>query len=427
MKYLGLDWASEIHLVALVDQQGRLLDEWEIEHTRTATIGLLSRLEREGGPGGVRIAIESGAPLLVDLLVEAGYAVFEINPKQADRFRDRHSPAGCKDDRRDAYVLADALRTDAAWLTPVVPDRPETQELRQRSRARERLVEHRVRTGLQLRETLRRYYPALLELGRKMHDAFLLSLLEAYPTPAQARRGRAERIDKLLRTHRIRSLDGDALQSLLKAPAFVVPEPVEAACREEAEHLVAQIRLLNTQIEEAEERLDALLDRHADRDLVRSLPGMGQRLAADVLAELGDDPRRRTEPEVLTVYSGTAPVTRASGTRRKPRKNGQRASVSVRMRYGCNRRLQKLLWLAARASLARSAWARAFVDQRKKAGLPYNATLRALAGKWAKILAHLLATRTLYDEGLHIDHLVANDVPWARKLQPAHSGQVDAA
>ena len=133
MKYLGLDWASEIHLVALVDQQGGLLEEWEIEHTRAATIGLLSRLEREGGPGGVKIAIESGAPLLVDLLVEAGYAVFEINPKQADRFRDRHSPAGCKDDRRDAYVLADALRTDAIWLTPVVPDRPETQELRQRS------------------------------------------------------------------------------------------------------------------------------------------------------------------------------------------------------------------------------------------------------------------------------------------------------
>src|SRR4029450_4317689 len=48
----------------------------------------------------------------VELLVERGFHVFAINPKQLDRFRDRHTVAGAKDDRRDAFVLADSLRTD---------------------------------------------------------------------------------------------------------------------------------------------------------------------------------------------------------------------------------------------------------------------------------------------------------------------------
>ena len=43
-------------------------------------------------------------------------AVHSINPKQLDRFRDRISPAGAKDDRRDARVLADALRTGRRYF-----------------------------------------------------------------------------------------------------------------------------------------------------------------------------------------------------------------------------------------------------------------------------------------------------------------------
>ena len=49
---------------------------------------------------------------LVELLVERGFAVYAINPKQLDRFRDRFTPAGAKDDRRDALVIGDSLRTD---------------------------------------------------------------------------------------------------------------------------------------------------------------------------------------------------------------------------------------------------------------------------------------------------------------------------
>lgn len=427
MKYVGIDWASETHAVALTDEDGALLDQWEVEHSRRGVDSLLARLAQEGNPEDLRVTIEAGAPLLVDQLLEAGYVVFAINPKQADRFRDRRSPAGCKDDGRDAWVCADAGRTDAASLTRVVPDGDATRELLRRTRARKRLVERRVSVGLQLRDTIARFFPALLELGRKMHDGFLLSLLEAYPTAGRASRATKPRLTRLLREHRIRALDATAVQALFKAPAFSVPAAIEAACRDEAQDLVAQLRLLNRQIRRVEEQIAALFAHHPDRELVLALPGMGDKLAASVLAELGDDPRRRTDPDALAVYAGTAPVTRATGTRRKPRRNGQRASVHVSMRRGCNRRLQSLLWLAARTSVHGARWARAFVAHRLACGGSYNAVIRALSGKWAKILAHVLATRVPYDEDVHIAHLVRNDVPWARDLGSPDEKTKDAA
>jgi transposase len=428
MKYVGIDWATEIHTVALVDEDGKLLAQWEVAHSRRGVDGLLQRLAREGGPEHLRITIESGAPLLVDQLLENGYReVFEMNPKQADRFRDRRSPSGCKDDWRDAWACADAGRTDVASLTRVVPDSDATGELLRRTRARERLVAHRVRVGLQLRDTIARFFPALLELGRDMHDGFFLALLEAYPTPVQARRATRPRLERLRREHRIRALDASAIQAVFKAPAFSVPEGIEAGCRDEAQDLAALIRLLNQQIQEAERRIDALFAHHPDRELVVAMPGIGEHTAAKILAELGDDPRRRTDPDVLTVYSGAAPVTRATGTRKKRRKNGQRASVHVSMRHGCNRRLQTAIWLAARNSVRKSRWARAFVAYRLERGDSHSAVIRALSLKWAKILAHVLQTRQPYDEERHIAHLLRNDVPWARDLAAPRDTTKDAA
>jgi len=52
----------------------------------------------------VAVAIEVPRGAIVELLVERGFQVFAINPKQLDRFRDRHTVAGAKDDRRDAFV-----------------------------------------------------------------------------------------------------------------------------------------------------------------------------------------------------------------------------------------------------------------------------------------------------------------------------------
>jgi Transposase len=70
---------------------------------------------------------------VVETLVERGFQVYAINPKQLDRCRDRPSLAGAKDDRRDAFVLGDSLRTDRHCFRRVRRDDPMVIQVRELS------------------------------------------------------------------------------------------------------------------------------------------------------------------------------------------------------------------------------------------------------------------------------------------------------
>jgi hypothetical protein len=407
LKFIGIDWATQVHDVALLDEEGLVLDRWRSTHDAEGVAALFDRMAREGGPASVLVALESGVPLLLDQLLGAGYATYAINPKQADRYRDRHTTAGVKDDRLDAVVLADAVRTDRARLRALTRDTDLAEEIRIRDRDRTRKMGHRTRFSNQLQQVVGRYFPALLKLGREVHEPVFLDLLRAYPEPAVARAARIPRIKRILAAHRIRVVSAEEVAHRFRAPALAAPAYVTTACRDEALDLAEQIELVNGQIAAAERRLDELLRRHPDRELLQSLPGLGSRLSVRVVAELGDRRDRYADRSTLQSLGGTAPVTRRSG---------KRGVISVRMRRGCNRTLQAALFTMARCSLPRSRWARAYYDHARDHGCRHAAAVRALSNKWAKILAAVLRTGVPYDEDLHVARLVERQVPWARDL-----------
>lgn len=407
MKFVGIDWAQQFHDVALVDDAGTLLDQWRSNHDAAGVTTLLERLDRAGGPPAVLVALESGAPLLLDQLLDRGYTVYLFNPKQADRYRDRHTAAGAKDDRRDAFVLADAIRTDRARMQPIQRDSELAEEIRLRDRARTRKLDARTRFCNQLRQVLGRYFPAILGLDREMHDGFFLELLEAYPDPRTAAAGRMPRLERILREHRIRAVTAEDLAVRLRAPALKAPNYVLDACRDEALDLVAQIKLLNAQLATADEQLDELLERHPDRELLQSLPGIAERLSVRVVAEAGDRRDRFEDRSSFQSIAGTAPVTRRSG---------KRGVMSITMRKGCNRVLQAAMFNMARCSLPASGWARAFYDHARAHGMRHAAAVRALSNKWAKILWAILRDRKPYDEAAHVERLRAKGVPWAKQI-----------
>lgn len=415
MKYVGIDWASDVHAVVLIASDGSRLAAWDVPHHANGVASLLAKLAATGGPEEVKVGIESGAPLMVDQLLEAGYSVYVLNPKQSERSRDRFSPAGAKDDLRDAAAIADAIRTDAGALRPLEPDSELTQELRLRDRARTHLVEQRVRVANRLRQVLARYHPALLRLQRGTEDAFLLALLAAYPDPATARTARPARVLRLLREHRIRVLDTEDVIAILREPSFVVSPGVVSACRDEALSLAKQIALLSQEIREAEAKLRSLFEEHPDRELMRSLPGLRDTLTIRVRAELGDRRAREGHAKRVQTYGGTAPVTRSTGQR------GRRSRrPHVAMRRGCNRILQAALFHMARTSRARSGWADAYYRWRIGRGDSDADATRSLSNKWAKILAAVLRTRTPYDEARHVTLLRARGVEWLPQALDEH-------
>ena len=136
--------------------------------------------------------------------MERGFAVHSVNPKQLDRFRDRFSPAGAKDDRRDARTLADALRTDGHAFRHLDPAAPAIIELREWSRIAHDLTGDRTRLVNRARQQLWRYYPQLLKVESDLTRAWLRELWGLAPTPAKAQRVRASTVARLLRRHRVR-------------------------------------------------------------------------------------------------------------------------------------------------------------------------------------------------------------------------------
>ena len=165
--FVGADWGNAAHRIRLLNAQGEICGSRVVEHTAAAVHDAVQWLgERTGvSLGEIAVGIETPRGVLVDALLEHGCSVFALNPKQLDRFRDRFTAAGAKDDDRDAHVIGDALRTDRRAFRRVRPDDPVTLQLREVSRLREELLEEEGRLVNRLREQLYRVDAAWLTLS----------------------------------------------------------------------------------------------------------------------------------------------------------------------------------------------------------------------------------------------------------------------
>ncbi len=131
--YAGVDWATEKHDVCVVDRSGRVLGERAFAADARGLAAMADWIVARGGasPEEIAVSIEVPHGPVVETLLERGFAMHSLNPKQLDRFRDRFTVAGAKDDRRDARVLADSLRTDRRAYRRLERDDPVVIELRE--------------------------------------------------------------------------------------------------------------------------------------------------------------------------------------------------------------------------------------------------------------------------------------------------------
>lgn len=112
----GVDWGSETHSACVVGPDGTVVREKVFRHGRPRLAAIADWLAGDEAAGDVPVAIKVPHGPIVETPMDRGHPVHTVNPKQLDRFRDRFSPAGAKDDGRDARVLADAPKTDGHRL-----------------------------------------------------------------------------------------------------------------------------------------------------------------------------------------------------------------------------------------------------------------------------------------------------------------------
>src|SRR5713226_946823 len=173
----GVDWASADHVACVVDGAGRVVARFTVEHTADGLRALVKGLARAGA---AEVAIERGDGLMVEALLDAGLTIVVISPNQVKNLRSRYGSAGNKDDRFDAFVLADTLRSDRARLRPLIPDSPPAITLRGAVRARRDLVGHRVAACNQLRAHLALVFPGAIGLFAGLDSPVSLAFLARF-------------------------------------------------------------------------------------------------------------------------------------------------------------------------------------------------------------------------------------------------------
>lgn len=403
MIFVGDDWAEAHHDVYVCDSDGTRLVQRRLPEGIggvTALHELIAGLVDE--PGEVVVGIETDRGLWVQSLVEAGYAVYAINPKSASRYRDRHTLSGAKSDPGDAKMLAELVRTDRHNHRQVAGDSDLAEGVKVLARAHQNLIWDRTRATNRLRSSLREYFPAALETFDDLDDRDTLAVLAKAPAPGQAKALTPAKIRTLLRAAgRQRNLDTRARQIAegLRGDALQAPAAVVTAFAATTRSHVAIITALNAQIAVLERELTDHFEQHPDADIYLSLPGLGVILGARALGEFGDDPNRYADAKSRKNYAGTAPITRASG----------KGKVAL-ARFIRPARLADATDQWAFCSLRNSPGARAFYDRRRAAGDSHHKALRALGNRLVGILHGCLRHRTLYNEHTAWAHRPENDL-----------------
>jgi uncharacterized protein with PIN domain len=408
--YVGIDLGNTQQAICVLDgcRKQVLQRVADIDHAVLRVVEAVGDTPFEQ----VAVGVEDLNNVVVDGLLDLGFSVFSINPKQADRFRDRMSAAGAKDDRRDAQVLARALTTDLEFFHRRAP-RTELEMAMRVSRRREASMAEEVRRlSSQLYALVQRLDPSLLRLCQGADERWFWSLVLA--VLAKPKAPKAQHLETMLRKEGKRKLgelvptvmaivdDSKRTRANPKLTAIMLPEvrtTIAALRTLETERSKAMSDL--TALVESERRRSDVLDDNREVPSVMavalSMPGVGVKTAADLVAD-ATHLLRRDRLMLLRAVTGVAPVTKRSGK-----------SNQVIMRRACNIRLRNAMHHAAEVAARHDPAFKAYFNKLVAAGHGRARALRSVADKMLRILVAMMTDRTLYRGSG--EHLVPSEEP----------------
>lgn len=384
----GVDWASEVHVVCVIDDDGAVTDRFEVTHDAGSLRGLVGRLGRAGVS---RVAIERGDGPVVEELLDAGLEVFVVPSRQIKGLRTRYGSAGNKDDRLDAYVLADTLRTDGHRWKPLRPDHDDTRALRALCRSRKDLVETRVQIVNQLRANLEMAFPGAIGLFSKPDSPITLAFLRRFPNAEKARWLSPKRLGSWLSSVGYTGgIPAAVLYGRLAkaAPGLLGAEGV--ARGRITLGLVAVVESLNAEVGALEEEMEQLFSSHPDQCVFASFPRSGMVRAANLLAEMGDCRERFPSDDALAALAGASPSTRQSGKREQ-----------TAFRWACNKKLRAAVMDFANGSRNADPWAQDIYQRAIDRGCRHPHAIRILARAWLRVIWRCWQDGVAFDPALH--------------------------
>lgn len=310
---VGIDVAKDKHDCFILSSEGEVLsDVFIIPNNADGFAALLQTIHRHCRPTDkIRVGLEATGHYscnILAFLLESGLPTYVINPLHTNLYRKSLTLRKTKTDRIDARTIAAMLMSDVD-LKAYTSRSQHNDELKSLTRYRFDKVRERAKLKQSVSRLVTILFPELEKLVPSLHMSSVYSLLTEYPGAHQIASAHLTHLKSVLsdaskgrynreKTIAIRETARKSVGSHLPAKSL------------ELKHTIRLIRVLDAEIEEIEARINLIMaEVHSP---ITTIPGIGSRMAAMILAEIGDFSRFDSADKILA-YAGMSPSTYQSG------------------------------------------------------------------------------------------------------------------
>jgi transposase len=410
--FIGIDWADTKHDICIQPANSDVREFSVIPHkVEDIEEWAQAIYVRFGGPIAVAVELSKG-PIVYALQKYEYFVIFPINPLTLAKYREAFTPSRAKDDPTDAELGLDILLKHPERFQPLNPQSKEIRALAILTEHRRKLVDDKIRITNRIRNTLKQYYPQILEWFDRIDTPVFCDFVKRWPSLVQVKQARKTTLTKFFHDHNMRRahLLEQRLVSIKSAKPLTEDDGVIIPNRLQALVLVDLLQVTLTSIQRYDEEIAAIATKHSDYALFASLPGAGPSLAPRLLVVFGEQRERFNSADELQKYSGVAPVTERSGKKHW-----------VHWRWQCPTFLRQTFVEWAAQTINKSFWAGAFYRQQRDKGCTYQSAVRALAFKWIRILFRCWKTNTPYNESVYLKALKRRGSPLMNQVAPSNN------
>ncbi len=310
---VGIDVAKDKHDCFILSSEGEVLaDVFTIPNNAEGFDTLLQTIRRCARPADkIKVGLEATGHYsynILGFLLNKGLPTFVINPLHTNLYRKSLSLRKTKTDRIDAQTIATMLMSDVD-LKSYTDTSYHNEELKSLTRYRFDKVRERAKLKSSVARLVCILFPELEKLVPTLHMASVYTLLSEFPGAQQVAASNLTHLKAVLsdaskgrygreKAVEIRDAARNSIGSRMPAKSL------------ELKHTIRLIRELDAEIEEIEKEINAIMDEiHSP---ITSIPGIGTRMGAMILAEIGDF-SNFDSPDKILAYAGMSPSTYQSG------------------------------------------------------------------------------------------------------------------
>jgi len=374
---VGIDVAKDKHDCFVLSSEGEVLaDVFSISNNAEGFDTLLQTIRRCAHPADkIKVGLEATGHYsynILGFLLDCGLPTYVINPLHTNLYRKSLTLRKTKTDRVDARTIAAMLMSDVD-LKSYTDTSYHNEELKSLTRYRFDKVRERAKLKTSVSRLVCILFPELEKLVPSLHISSVYALLSEFPGAHQIAAAHLTRLKSVLSEASRGRYGRDKAVELRDAAKHSIGSRMPAKSLE-LKHTIQLIRELDAEIEEIENEINSIMDEiHSP---ITTIPGIGTRMGAMILAEVGDFSNFESADKILA-YAGLSPSTYQSG---------QLTNCYSHMEKRGSRYLRYAIFNAAKYVCIHDPTFAAYLAKKRAEGKHYNVAVSHAAKKLVRLI-----------------------------------------